>query len=112
MAIPINPEVVEVVSFTAAFFCAVGAGLKKAGLLTIGRGSERRSCPGEVKKICGDHMVMKQDIEAIKINSTARLEKLNSIADKQDGMDAKLDGVAEHLSAISGFLQARNGFHK
>jgi hypothetical protein len=78
--------------------------LKKCGLVTFGRPAERRSCPGEVSKICGDHKVMKADIEAIKINSEARLEKLNLI-------DGKLDGVDRQLAQVIGYLQGRNGYH-
>jgi hypothetical protein len=78
--------------------------LKKCGLITFGRPAERRSCPGEVSKICGDHKVMKSDIEAIKINSEARLEKLNLI-------DGKLDGVDRQLAQVIGYLQGRNGYH-
>jgi hypothetical protein len=99
----------DVIGGAAAVVGAVLGGavvvLKKCGLVTFGKPTERRSCPGEVTKICGDHMVMKQDIESIKINSVSRLEKLNQI-------DTKLDAVSEQVAQISGYLQGRNGFHK
>jgi hypothetical protein len=94
-----------------AALTAVGVALKKHGLLTIGRPTERRQCPGEVRKLCGDHQVMRQDIEAIKINSAARLEKLNKIADKQDGIVEQLGEVKSAVDTIKGYLQGRNGFH-
>ena len=101
MTLTLSPEQIGAI---LAAFGGAGVVLKKCGLLTFGKPTERRKCPGEVQKICGDHLVMKADIESIKENSKARLEKLNQL-------DGKLDAVATGVDRIIGYLQGKNGFH-
>jgi hypothetical protein len=104
LAIPVSQEVWEVVAATSAFFGAVGVGLKKAGLLTLGRPTERRQCSTEIGKVCIDHKSMKADIEVIKQNSDARLRKLEKV-------EGTVNDVKSGVDRIIGYLQGKNGFH-
>lgn len=76
------------------FFCGlVGYGLKKNGLLTFGKPTERRNCG-----TCPEHDGL-----------TGQVTSLNT---KVDSLDEKIDTVVTGISSIEGFLQGRDGYHK
>jgi hypothetical protein len=102
--ISLDPETIKAVAATGTFFGALAMGFKRAGLITFGKTADRRSCTTEITKVCGDHKVMKADIEVIKENSKARLAKLEKV-------EETLNDVKSGVDLIKGYLQGKNGFH-
>ncbi|MHC4397524.1 MAG: hypothetical protein ACYS1A_17925 [Planctomycetota bacterium] len=84
----------EIAQAAGIFFVAIGAGiygLKKNGLVTLGKPKERRNCAST----CSEHTGLVKEVRA----NTIRLEK----------MDRKLDGVARDLNEAVGFIKAKTG---
>ena len=74
----------------AAFiFLITGGGLttiiaKHKGWITFGKPVERRNCPADVKKVCGEHVSLIQDVEKLQKGQGEIGRILNIVDSKVD----------------------------
>lgn len=77
---------------------------KTQGLITFGRGKERRHCPDIVRNMCGDHKSVIESIHAHEVSSSRREAKMDALMER-------INEIGDSLSKVEGYLQGKNGYH-
>jgi hypothetical protein len=101
MTVTLTPD--QIASGLVGFFSLSGAviyGLKKRGLLTIGKCEERRSCPSKLDEVCGDHRQLLTDVATLK-TTTADLKEDSGVQLE------KLNQICNDISELNGYLRGK-----
>lgn len=95
-------DVVAAVSFLLGGGGVGAVVAKKRGWVTFGKPTERRACPANVRKICGEHNAMIIDMNHI---TSDVLELKRS----QQSNTKILHKIASQVDRIVGYHQGQNG---